>query len=68
MRFAKLEQNIITAYFLSMFDFELCDMAGNRIEKLPDQWENHNNWNVSKPQKPVRLRYELRKDVGQLMD
>jgi hypothetical protein len=64
MRFAKLEQNIITAYFLSMFDFELCDVGGNRIEKLPAQWENHNNWAASKPHKPVRLRYQLRKDAG----
>lgn len=64
IRFAKLEQNIITAYFLSMFDFELCDMEGNRIQKLPDQWENHNNWASSKPQNRVKLRYQLRKDVG----
>jgi sterol 14-demethylase len=64
MRFAKLEQNIITAYFLTMFDFELCDTEGNKIEKLPDHWENHNNWQASKPDQPVRLRYWLREDGG----
>ena len=64
MRFAKLEQNIITAYCLSIFDFELCDVEGKKIQKLPDQWENHNNWAASKPQKPVKLRYQLRKDIG----
>ena len=64
MRFAKLELNLITVFFFSMFDFQLCDVAGNEIEKLPDQWENHNNWLVNRPQKPVRLRYKLRKDVG----
>jgi sterol 14-demethylase len=64
MRFAKLEQNIITAYFLSMFDFELCDAEGNRIKRLPDQWENHNNWSASKPKKRVKLRYQLREDIG----
>ena len=64
MRLAKLEQNIIAAYFLSMFDFELCDVEGSKIQKLPDQWENHNNWVSSKPHKPVKFRYQSRKDVG----
>jgi hypothetical protein len=64
MRFAKLEQNIITAYFLSMFDFELCDAEGNMIKSLPDQWENHNSWSASKPEKRVKLRYQLREDIG----
>jgi len=64
MRFAKLEQNIITAYFLSMFDFELCDVEGNRIKTLPDGWENHNKWASSKPEIRVKLRYQLRKDIG----
>ena len=31
MRFAKLEQNIITAYFLAAFDFELQDKNGNKL-------------------------------------
>jgi cytochrome P450 len=63
MRFAKLELHIIAAYLLSMYDIELCDVAGNNLEKLPSHWENHNNWNTTKPHKPVRLRYELRKEV-----
>jgi cytochrome P450 len=63
MRFAKLEQNIITAFFVTMFDFELSDINGERLEKLPDHFENYNNWSASKPGVPVRLRYSLRKDA-----
>ena len=35
MRFAKLEQNIITAYFLAAFDFHLEDQAGNKLTTAP---------------------------------
>ena len=64
MRFAKLEQSMILTYFIATFDFELCDTEGNPIDKLPDNWENHNGWNATKPSQRVKLRYSLRKDVG----
>lgn len=35
MRFAKLEQNIITAYFIASFDFELEDKRGNKLDAAP---------------------------------
>jgi sterol 14-demethylase len=35
MRFAKLEQNIITAYFLATFDFYLQDKNGVRLSVPP---------------------------------
>lgn len=35
MRFAKLEQNIITAYFLASFDFHLEDRSGNKLVNPP---------------------------------
>jgi len=64
MRFAKLEQNIILSYFLALFDFELCDAEGKRIDKIPDNWENHNGWNAAKPDQSLKLKYSLRKDNG----
>lgn len=35
MRFAKLEQNIITAYFIASFDFEIQDKSGNKMTTAP---------------------------------
>ncbi|KAI4931311.1 hypothetical protein J4E85_003901 [Alternaria conjuncta] len=35
MRFAKLEQNIITAYFIATFDFKLEDESGNVLTVAP---------------------------------
>lgn len=35
MRFAKLEQNLITAYFLATFDFHLEDKHGNKMMEPP---------------------------------
>lgn len=32
MRFAKLEQNLITAYFLASFDFHLQDESGKKLD------------------------------------
>ena len=59
MRFAKLEQNIITTFFCSMFDFELLDEAGNRMDSQPPV--NLNCWNASPPDKKVFVKYSLRK-------
>ncbi|CAA9957164.1 cytochrome P450 6A1 [Pyrenophora teres f. maculata] len=35
MRFAKLEQNLITAYFVANFDFDLEDKQGNKLTTPP---------------------------------
>jgi hypothetical protein len=35
MRFAKLEQNIITAYFVASFDFQLEDNRGRKMDVAP---------------------------------
>ena len=58
MRFAKLEQNIIAAFFLAMFDFELLDEHGTVMEAPPEI--DKNSWQASKPRQKVFLRYSLR--------
>jgi len=51
MRFAKLEQNIIVAFFLAYFDFELAEPKG----RVPDI--DVNGHNAKKPNEDVRIRY-----------
>jgi hypothetical protein len=34
-QFAKLEHNIITAFFIAMFDYELTDKVGNLVSETP---------------------------------
>lgn len=60
MRFAKLEQNIIIAYFLAYFDFELCDHQG--VTGLQPPEVNLNAYTASKPKQPVYVKYKVRKD------
>lgn len=60
MRFAKLENNIITAMWLAYFDgMRLEDAKGNGIEPPRCNTDNHS---AKKPDVPVRLRYGVRKD------
>ncbi len=59
MRFAKLEVAIITAIFVSMFNFELVDTTGKRMEEAP--LANRDKHSASKPDVPVRLRYTARR-------
>lgn len=47
MRFAKLEQNIITAFFVASFEFHLEDANGNKLDKAPSI--DHEKSNTSKP-------------------
>lgn len=61
MKFAKLEQNIITAFFCTMFDFHLADKNGNRVAETVKV--NTNKYNASKPDKTMYLKYTLREDV-----
>jgi sterol 14-demethylase len=54
MRFAKLEQNIITAYFIASFDFHLEDKRGNRMTTAP--MIDFNRHSAHKPKIPPFLR------------
>lgn len=59
MRFAKLEQNIITAFFCAMFEFELSDKSGIRMENPPKGQADAKQ--ACGPAEPVKLKYKLRK-------
>ncbi|EDU45916.1 conserved hypothetical protein [Pyrenophora tritici-repentis Pt-1C-BFP] len=54
MRFAKLEQNIITAYFIASFDFHLCDKSGNLVLDAPRV--DFNRHSAHKPKNPPYLK------------
>jgi hypothetical protein len=58
MRFAKLENNIITAFFLAMFDYELVNAKGEPLTEIPR--EDMNGFTADKPKNPVHLKYTLR--------
>lgn len=61
MRFAKLEQNIITAFFCAMFDFELADAKGKKLDDTVKV--NTNNYQASKPDQQMFLKYTVRPEV-----
>ena len=58
MRFAKLEQNIIAAFFVALFDFELLDHNLQVLAAPPPV--NYNNWTAAGPEKKVHLRFKVR--------
>ncbi|KAJ0108112.1 hypothetical protein J7T55_007231 [Diaporthe amygdali] len=58
MRFAKLEMSIIGALFVAMFDFELCDEKGVKMDRAP--FTSRNRHSAAKPDEPMRLRYKVR--------
>jgi hypothetical protein len=58
MRFAKLENNIITAFWLAMFDYEIVDMNGNPTTEIPKTELNGST--ARKPKTPVRLKFTAR--------
>ncbi|KAJ4367917.1 hypothetical protein N0V86_009757 [Didymella sp. IMI 355093] len=58
MRFAKLEQNIITAYFLASFDFSLEDASGQTLSVAPEI--DQNGHSACKPKDPPYLRVNVR--------
>jgi sterol 14-demethylase len=54
MRFAKLENNVIAAFFLAYFDkFSLEDAAGRPLTRVPDA--DRNNHSASKPKQKLFL-------------
>ena len=61
MRFAKLEMNIIVAFFLAYFkDIELCDEQGKPTSQLPAV--DRNRHTAHKPDETVFLKYNVRAD------
>lgn len=60
MRFAKLEQNLITAYFVASFDFELEDKQGRKMS-VPARMD-FNRHSAHKPETIHMLRVTPRKD------
>ncbi|KAH7378359.1 cytochrome P450 [Pyrenochaeta sp. MPI-SDFR-AT-0127] len=54
MRFAKLEQNVITAYFVASFDFQLQDKHGNNLTVAPQV--DINRHSAHKPKVPQILK------------
>lgn len=54
MRFAKLEQNIIAAYFIASFDFHLQDKNGNKLTVAP--LVDFNRHSAHKPSNPQILK------------
>lgn len=60
IRFAKLEQNLIIAYFLAYFDFELCDREGVTGVQPPDI--DLNMHAASKPKQSIYVKYKLREE------
>lgn len=62
MRFAKLENNVIVAFFLAYFDeIRLTDAEGARVHRVPDC--NLNNHNSHKPDKTILLKYKARQET-----
>lgn len=59
MRFAKLEQNIITAFFIAMFDYELTDKVGTPVSQTPPV--DFNGHSATKPKEKAYLKYTPRK-------
>lgn len=58
MKFAKLENNVIIAHFISMFDMELSDKNGNPVKEPPPV--NFNKPSASKPDTPIHIKYKVR--------
>lgn len=59
MKFAKLEMALINAYFVAMYDFELCDVDGNPASTPPPP-PDRNFASAQKPAVPVYIRYKAR--------
>lgn len=59
MRFAKLENNLITALWLAMFEYELVDEAGNPTDEIPQV--NIDGFTAHKPSNTKYLKYWPRK-------
>ena len=57
MRFAKLENNLIVAFFLGYFDdIKLADAAGRETSRIPPT--NRNRYTAHKPDEKIFLKYK----------
>jgi len=58
MRFAKLENNLIVAFFLAYFDdLKLANAKGNETTRVPPT--NRNNHTARKPDEKVYIKYKV---------
>jgi hypothetical protein len=53
-----MENNLILAFFITMFDFEVVDKEGKRVDELPAV--DLNSTATAKPKTKVFLTYSLR--------
>lgn len=58
MKFAKLENNLMTAFFVAMFDFGLCDGSGKDVARPPKV--NLNRHSAYRPDENIYLKYRTR--------
>ena len=61
MRFAKLEQYLIVAFFTTVFDYVACDAKGNPIT-TPTPIDL-NAFSARRPEPRVYLRYKLKEKI-----
>ncbi|KAF3354516.1 hypothetical protein VdG1_07445 [Verticillium dahliae VDG1] len=61
MKIAKTEMTIVLAYFIAIFDFELSDKHGNKINREARQI-NRNAELAEKPRSHIHLRYRRRSE------
>ncbi|KAK1070750.1 hypothetical protein LTR12_013769 [Friedmanniomyces endolithicus] len=58
MRFAKLEMNVILAFFVAYFDtFTLSDAQGREVTRIPPT--NRNNHTARKPEEKIYIKYKV---------
>ena len=63
MRFAKMENNIIVAFFMAYFEnLSIETKEGKRTEALPAQDRNASS--AHKPKERVFLKYDLRREAS----
>jgi len=61
MRFAKLEMNLITAFWFAYFNSTVCDASGNGpVDRLPDI--NLNDHSAKRPEERCYLRYAMQEE------
>lgn len=61
IRVARFEHSIVMAHFLAMFDWELLDVHGKPLDRVPDV--DLNSWSAGKPRTPHRLGYTMKAEV-----
>ncbi len=58
MRFAKLEMNVILAFFVAYFEtFTLSDAQGREVTRIPPT--NRNNHTARKPEEKIYIKYQV---------